>query len=228
MVKVKWLGHSAFFISNNKFQILIDPFISGNPSSPVKAEDIEAQYILVTHGHSDHIGDAIPIAKRCNSLIIAPNELGYYTEKMGTRTHRMHIGGKANFDFGSIKLTQAFHGSAIIEDGNILYTGMPCGFIISIDGKNIYHAGDTGLFGDMKLIGERTPIDLALLPIGDNFTMGPEDASYAVDLLKPRIAIPMHYGTWPIIDKDPYLFREGVRNGTSEIVILKPGQEIEI
>ena len=227
MVKVKWLGHSAFAISDGKYRLLVDPFITGNPKATVSAKDVTADFILLTHGHGDHLGDTMDIARRCNSLIIAPNELGHFVENKGLRAHRMHIGGSAKFDFGRVKLTPAFHGSAIIQGDQIIYTGMPCGFVISIGGKNIYHAGDTGLFGDMKLIGERSPLDLALLPIGDNFTMGPEDAAFAVDLLKPKIAMPMHYGTWPPIDASPEVFKSSVK-GDADIVILAPGEEITL
>ncbi|HHS50117.1 MAG TPA: metal-dependent hydrolase [candidate division Zixibacteria bacterium] len=227
MVKVKWLGHSAFAISDGKYRLLVDPFITGNPKATVSAKDVTADFILLTHGHGDHLGDTMDIARRCNSLIIAPNELGHFVENKGLRAHRMHIGGSAKFDFGRVKLTPAFHGSAIIQGDQIIYTGMPCGFVISIGGKNIYHAGDTGLFGDMKLIGERSPLDLALLPIGDNFTMGPEDAAFAVDLLKPKIAMPMHYGTWPPIDASPEVFKSSVK-WDADIVILAPGEEITL
>ncbi len=228
MVKVKWLGHSAFFIFDGKHRILIDPFITGNPMAPVKAEDIHADYILITHGHGDHLGDGFDIARRCDSLMIMPSELGHYAESKGLRVFKMQIGGSAKFDFGNVKLTQAFHGSSVIEDGNIIYTGMPCGFLITIDGKTIYHAGDTALFGDMRLIGDRNSIDLALLPIGDVFTMGPEDAAYAVGLLKPKIAVPMHYGTWPVIGASPERFRELIDSPGTNISILQPGEEINL
>ena len=229
MVKVKWLGHSAFEIRAGETRILIDPFITGNPAATVEANDLSADFILLTHGHGDHVGDAFDIAKRCGATIIAPNELAVHAQGLGLEAHPMHIGGAAGFSFGKVKLTQAFHGSSIVDDdGNILYMGMPCGFLIEIDGKIIYHAGDTGLFGDMELIGQLNPIDLALLPIGDNFTMGPEDAAYAVKLLKPETVIPMHYGTWPVIDTSPDDFAQMVGSSSTEVVILEPGGEYEL
>jgi L-ascorbate metabolism protein UlaG (beta-lactamase superfamily) len=229
MVKVKWFGHSAFQIKAGEWTILIDPFFTGNPATNVKPDELNPQFILVTHGHGDHLGDAIPIAKRSGATIIGPNELAVYCEKCGAKVRNMHIGGAAEFPFGKVKLTQAIHGSAKIDEkGNVVYLGIPCGFIVEIEGKRIYHAGDTALFGDMKLIGERHPLDLALLPIGDNFTMGPEDAAYALTLLKPKIAVPMHYGTWPIISGSPEKFAELGAESGAKIIIMKPGEEIEI
>jgi len=229
MVKVKWLGHSTFQIKNGGYTLLIDPFISDNPKTSASVNEICADYILVTHGHHDHLGDSIEIAKRCDAIVITTNELGHYLESKGCCVKRMHIGGGDNFDFGRVILTKAFHGSSVIDEkSNIIYTGMPCGFIVQIDGVTIYHAGDTGLFGDMKLLGERYDIDLALLPIGDVFTMGVRDAAYAVGLLEPRIALPMHYKTWPVIDQSPDLFAEMAQRRGTEIMILEPGEEIEL
>lgn len=229
MVKVKWLGHSAFEIKNEKFALLIDPFLTGNPKASTKAEDLHADFILITHGHGDHVGDAFNIAKRCGSTIIAPNELAVYAGQKGLKTHPMHIGGGFDFPFGRVKLTPALHGSAIVEkDGTIVYTGMPCGFLVEIGGVTIYHAGDTALISEMMFLGDFEEVDLALLPIGDNFTMGPRDAAIAVDMIAPKIVVPMHYGTWPPIDSSPEEFADMVDTEEAEVRILQPGESIEL
>ncbi len=229
MVKVKWLGHSAFEIKSGEFTLLVDPFITGNPQANCAVEDICADYILLTHGHGDHVGDGFAIAKKCDATIIAPNELAVYAGQKGLKTHPMHIGGAFEFPFGRVKLTPAFHGSAIVEeDGTIVYTGMPCGFLIDIDGKTIYHAGDTGLHAEMMFLGDFEDIELALLPIGDNFTMGPRDAAIAVDMIDPKIVVPMHYGTWPPIDSSPEDFADMVDTEGVEVKIMKPGGVLEI
>ena len=229
MVKVKWLGHAAFEIKSDKFTILIDPFLTGNPKAAAKAESLHADFILLTHGHGDHVGDAFNIAKRCGSTIIAPNELAVYAGQRGLKTHPMHIGGGFDFPFGRVKLTPALHGSAIIEtDGTIVYTGMPCGFLVEIDSVTIYHAGDTALISEMMFLGDFEEVDLALLPIGDNFTMGPRDAAIAVDMIAPKIVVPMHYGTWPPIDSSSEEFAEMVDSEEVEVRILQPGESIEL
>lgn len=229
MVKVKWLGHSAFFIDSGDFKLIIDPFLTGNPTAAVSPHEIECDYILITHGHGDHVGDAFDIAKRCDARIIAPNELAIYAMQQGCKVEKMHIGGTVKFPFGEAYLTQAFHGSSIVEDdGKIIYTGMPCGFVITINGRSIYHAGDTGLFGDMALIPRRHTLDLALLPIGDRFTMGPEEAAYAVELLLPKIVVPMHYGTWPQLTGDVKEFSRRIDTPGTKVVVMKPGEDIEI
>ncbi len=229
MVKVKWLGHSAFEIKNDKFVLLIDPFLTGNPKAAVEAKDLSADFILLTHGHGDHVGDGFNIAKRCGSTIIAPNELAVYAGQKGLKNHPMHIGGGFDFPFGRVKLTPALHGSAIVEnDGTIVYTGMPCGFLIKIDGKTIYHAGDTALQAEMEFLGEFEDIDLALLPIGDNFTMGPRDAAIAVDMIEPKMVVPMHYGTWPPIDASPQDFADMVETPDVEVKIVQPGETVTL
>jgi len=205
---IKFHGHACFTVESGDKKVLIDPFLSGNPLARAKAEEIEADAILVSHGHGDHLGDALPIAKRTGALIIAPNELAVYCQNQGADVHPMHIGGAYQFDFGKVKLTPAWHGSAVIDGDNIIYTGTPCGFIITMDGKTVYHAGDTGLFGDMELIGRLYDIDVALLPIGDNFVMGIDDAVEAVKMLKPKITVPMHYNTFDLIKQDPEVFRK--------------------
>ncbi len=225
-MKLKYFSHSAFQITtkSNK-KILIDPFLDGNPTSPVKSDDVSADYIILTHAHGDHIGDAFKIAKRCDSLFICVNELANYCSGQGFKAHNMHIGGGHNFDFGRIKFTIAHHGS-LTPDNH--YGGEPSGVILSIEGKNVYHTGDTGLFYDMKLICEMTPIDYMLLPIGDNFTMGITDAVKAVELTNPKTAIPMHYRTFPVIDADPNEFKGKVEKLGKKCIVMEFGQEIEL
>jgi L-ascorbate metabolism protein UlaG (beta-lactamase superfamily) len=210
-------------IEKDQFTILIDPFLEGNPVAKHKAGDMKADFIFLTHAHGDHLGDAIPIAKRNGAVIVSNFEISQYCEKNGAKVHAMHIGGSHTFDFGKVKLTPAWHGSSF-PDGT--YGGTPAGLLFNIDGKTIYHAGDTGLFGDMKLIGEIAPIDLALLPIGDNFTMGIDDAAKAVSLLKPKIAVPMHYNTFDVIKADPEEFIKKIQALGFQGQRLQPAQDI--
>ena len=226
-MKVSYHGHSAVQINSNGKTILIDPFITGNPLADIKAEDVSPDVIILSHGHNDHVGDTVQLAKKHNALVIAAFELADYLSSQGVQTHGMSIGGAYQFDFGKVKLTQAFHGSSYTtEDNQIIYCGMPAGILFMNEGKTIYHAGDTALFSDMKLIGERHPIDAAFLPIGDNFTMGPEDAAYAAKLLNAKTVVPMHYNTFPPIKQDPFHFIEMLeaKNGK----VLKPGEAIEL
>ena len=223
-MRLKYFSHSAFQITTDAGKkILIDPFLDGNPTSPVKSKDVDADFIILTHGHGDHIGDSFSIAKRCGSLFICCNELANYCSSKGFKAHNMHIGGSHIFEFGRVKFTIAHHGSMTSDN---YYAGEASGVILSIDGKNLYHTGDTGLFYDMKLIGEMTPIDYMLLPIGDNFTMGITDAVKAVELANPKAAIPMHYNTFPVINSDPEEFKKKVEALGKKAVVLKFGQEI--
>lgn len=229
---ITFYGHACFEIKNENYTVLIDPFISNNPLTKISQNDVNPDYILVTHGHSDHLGDAIEIAQRCQAVIIAPNELAMYCQAQGTKVHPMHIGGGFNFPFGRVKLTPAWHGSSVIKGENIIYTGSPCGFIVEMGGKKIYHAGDTGLFGDMKLIGELDALDVALIPIGDNFVMGPDDAVIASKLLNANLIVPMHYNTFDLIKQDPQTFIkklevQNIKGKILEIgdtIVLKRGQ----
>ncbi|KIL43834.1 metal-dependent hydrolase [Jeotgalibacillus soli] len=226
-MKVSYHGHSIVKIETNGKTILFDPFINGNELTDLVAADEKPDVIILTHGHNDHVGDTVEIAKQSDALVIAPNELAVYLGWQGLNTHPMHIGGAYEFDFGRVKLTQAFHGSAYTtNDQQIIYTGMPAGVLLMVEGKTIYHAGDTALFGDMKLIGERHPIDLAFLPIGDNFTMGPEDAAYAAELLKPKMVVPIHYNTFPPIKQDPEAFVNLLTTGEGKV--MQAGEVIKL
>ena len=210
MPKLTYLGHDVFVLEHEDTRIIFDPFLTGNPTATAKPEDIKVDYVLLTHGHGDHLGDGIRIAKANDATVVAPYELATYCGSQGCKAHPMYIGGSYQFPFGRVKLTIAHHGSGAEIDGGMAYMGNPCGFLVTIGGKTVYHAGDTGLFLDMQLIGEMNDIDIALLPIGDNFTMGIDDAVKAVEFLKPELAIPMHYKTFDVIDVDPKEFIEKV------------------
>lgn len=222
-MKIKYFAHSAFLITTNESTILIDPFLTGNPNCNVKADDVIADYIILTHAHGDHIGDAFSIAQRCNSLFICVNELANYCISKGFRAHNMHIGGSHLFDFGKVKFTIAHHGSMTPDN---TYAGEPSGVLLTVENKIIYHTGDTGLFYDMKLIGEMNKVDVMLLPIGDNFTMGIEDAVKAVEFVNPKLAIPMHYNTFSVIESDPKIFRSLCDKRGFSSKILNYGEEI--
>ncbi|MCP4725626.1 MAG: metal-dependent hydrolase [bacterium] len=228
MVNLEFLGHSCFKVSDDNYSVIIDPFLTGNPQAAAKAEDIKVNAVLLTHGHGDHAGDGITIAKNNDATVVAPFELATYCERQGCKVHPMHIGGGYQFDFGHVKLTQALHGSAVMDGDIPFYTGNPCGIILTMSGKTIYHAGDTGLFGDMKLIGELHDIDCALLPIGDNFTMGIKDALYGLKLIDPKFVIPMHYNTFPVIEVDPEEFASGAKDLGYECRVMKSGGSTQV
>ena len=231
--RLRWLGHSTLWIESEGKSILVDPFLTGNPAAPVSADDLSPDAILISHGHDDHLGDILSLARRTSAPVVCNYEIGIWLGSQGIANVKgCQHGGTAGVLDGSVKvkLTVAFHGSTLPDGkGGLAYGGNPCGFLITLpDGRTIYDAADTALFGDMALIGE-AGIDLACLPIGDTFTMGPDDALRAVKLLKPKVAMPIHYDTWPPIAQDAPAWARRVESETpARAVVLKPGEWIEV
>jgi len=221
--KITWIGHATLDLDTAGYKLLVDPYIRGNPNAKADADTIEADYILVTHGHSDHLGDSIEISKRTGATVISNAEISSWLQKKGVKTHGQHIGGGFTHPFGYLKLTLALHGSGL-PDGT--YGGNPAGFLLTTnDGDKIYMAGDTGLFGDMRLIGEEG-ITLAVLPIGDNYTMGPDDALRAVKMLSPKHVIPIHFNTFDLIAQDAHAWADKVEKETdAKVHVLEPGEK---
>jgi L-ascorbate metabolism protein UlaG (beta-lactamase superfamily) len=222
-----WLGHACLLFESDGQRVLVDPFLTDNPAAARKADEVPADYILVSHGHGDHVGDTIDIARRTGATVVTNYEISQWLAQKGVKkVHGQQHGGGHAFPFGRVKLTLAFHGSALPDGSN---GGNPAGFLLTFqDGKRVYDAADTGLFGDMRLIGEEG-LDLAILPIGDNFTMGPDDALRAVKLLQPRKVLPIHYNTWDLIAQDANAWAERVRRETkAEPVVLQPGGWMDV
>lgn len=225
--RVRWLGHAALHVESDGTNILIDPFFTGNPAAPIPAAEAAADVIIVSHGHGDHLGDTIQIAGRTGATVISNYEIAEWLKTQGVKkVHGQQHGGGFKHPFGYVKLTVAFHGSAL-PDGS--YGGNPAGIVIKFnDGKTMYDAADTALFGDMALIGDEG-LDLATVPIGDNFTMGPRDAVRAVGLLRPRKTFPIHYNTWPLIAQDAAAWAARVTAETGVAAhVLAPGDWIEV
>ncbi|WP_424769216.1 metal-dependent hydrolase [Paenibacillus sp. sgz302251] len=229
-MEIIYHGHSCVQIVSGEKSLIIDPFLRGNELAVTKAEDIKTDAVLLTHAHIDHILDADAIAQKNDAPVVAIVELATYMSWKGVNTIGMNIGGTVDLGFAKAKMIQAFHSSGIVleEEKNIMYAGMPAGFIIQIEGLNILHAGDTALFGDMKMIGDRHPIDIAFIPIGDHFTMGPEDALQAAEWYNAKLVVPVHYDTFPPIRQDSEHFVELLSEKGIKGQVMKPGEKLTL
>ena len=228
-MNVTYLSHSCFLIETSSHRLLIDPFLTGNPLARIKPEEVECDFILISHGHEDHLGDSVQIAQRTGATIISNFEVAMTCQKRGAqKVHPMNPGGAWQFPFGRVKLTIAHHSSSNETADGFLYLGNPCGILITADGRTLFHAGDTALFSDMKLIGELNRIDLAMLPIGDNFTMGPEDAALAAEFLRAELSLPMHFNTFELIKVDPEEFVKKAEAGGRSAKVLGIGETLAL
>jgi len=229
-MEIIYHGHSCIQIAAGDQSLIIDPFLRGNELAVSKAEDIRTDAVLLTHAHTDHILDADLIAKNNDAPVVAIAELAAYMSWQGVKTIDMNIGGTVDLGFAKAKMVQAFHSSGIVlaEEKRILYAGMPVGFIININGINILHAGDTALFSDMKMIGERHAIDIAFLPIGDRYTMGMEDALQAAEWYNAKRVVPIHYNTFPIIRQEAERFVQELHKKGIDGLVLKPGEKMSV
>jgi L-ascorbate metabolism protein UlaG (beta-lactamase superfamily) len=226
-MRLTYIGHSAFHLEADGKSVLVDPFITGNPTAAFAADAFNPQTIILTHAHNDHVGDTVEIATRSGATVISTFELGNVLASKGAKTNAGNHGGTIAFDGGTTKLTPAWHTSSYTDGDRVVAPGVPAGHVVRFGGVTTYFAGDTCLFGDMKLIGEEG-LDVAVLPIGDHFTMGPRDAVRAVKLLEPRFVIPCHYNTFPPIKQDAEAFKRMVEEQTNARCFpLKPGESHE-
>jgi len=219
--RATFLGHSCVLLESDGVSLIIDPFLTGNPLAARTPEQIDVQHLVLTHGHGDHVGDSASILKHCGATLYAANEICEFFGAQGVqKLEPMNPGGRVSTDFGFVALTHAFHSSSY--EGR--YMGMPCGAVVRIGGITFYHCGDTDLFSDMKLIGEVYKPDVAFIPIGDRFTMGPELASKAAEFIGAKIAVPVHYKTFPLLRQDA----KGFEPRGVEVRELAPGESIEL
>jgi len=226
MLTLTWHSHACFLLEHDGKRVIVDPFLTGNPTAVIGSSDVpKLDAVLVTHGHGDHLGDAIPLAIEHQATLVAPFELAEYALDQGApHVHAMHIGGAHQFPFGHVKMVTAIHGGMVEGDEGGRFTTHPCGFVVTMGGVRLYHTGDTALTLDMQLLAGR--VDVMCVAIGDNYTMGPEDAARAVEFVKPKVAIPMHFGTFPILLQDPAPFVRAVGT-TAKVVVLEPGKSAE-
>ena len=228
-MKVTFLGHSCFLIESGLGSVLIDPFLSGNPVAAITADQVACDAIIVSHAHGDHVGDAVSIANRLNIPVVAVYELATVLGWQGITTHAQHLGGAHEYPFGRVKFTPAAHGSSMIDEANheLVYCGQPASILYTAERRTVFHLGDTALIPDFELIGRLNQVDLMIVPIGDNYTMGPEDAAEAVRMVRPKRVVPCHFDTFPLIPQDPLRFARLVGD-VAEVVILQPGSATEV
>lgn len=228
MATLAFHGHSTFTLETEEgVRFVVDPFFEDSPVSEIERADAgPLDFVFCTHGHADHFADALPLAQETGATLVSTFEIVGFAQEQGLENvHPMHIGGGWEFPFGRVKMTPALHGGQVHGDETGRFTTVPGGFLFHVDGKRIYHAGDTALTTDMRLL--RGQVDVALLPIGDNFTMGPEDAARAVEFVEPEVVVPIHYGTWPMIEQDPERFRDLVGE-RAQLRVMSPGDEFAL
>ena len=225
-IEITWLSHSGFYLDINGISVLIDPFLTHNPLATISPDSLPADFILLTHGHGDHVGDTVAIAKRTNATVIAVFEIATWCQNQGVKNvHGQNTGGGFMHPFGHVKFVKADHSSSL-PDGT--YGGQACGIVLTADNKRLYFAGDTALFSDMSLVGD-AGIDVAFLPIGDNFTMGPEESLKAIEWIRPQAAFPIHYNTFDVIAQDAAAWAQHVNNQTSaKPIVIDPSSHFSV